>query len=220
MRNFFLLLFFKMKKLNISELLESVESSEEIVTLPAGNSSNSLSISVRSLIVSCLTIYAFRKLLVLARQYYLEWYAKLLSKYYESQHSELVSVKQYLIRNRLNKLKDSRTLPIHIVELGYCGSNFDYFPSYSILTICNCYPEMKPHIRAKFKSYERKLWLLNRSLNTQLSQLSSESIDVLVCTHYLCSCSENFQQIMAEIYRVLKPVNFLLIKTKFGIKVS
>lgn len=171
---------------------------------------DSIDMPIRNLVVSCLTIYAFKKICSFLRQYYLKYYAKILIKYFEDQlkNTELTNIKKYLIQNKIEKIRSMSLLPIHILEIGFCGSNFNFYPDYSILTMCNCCPEMEPFIRESFKNYEKKLWLSHRNLAITLNQIKSDSIDVIVCSHYLCCVDSEFNKLIDEIYRVLKPVSF------------
>ena len=191
-----------MKKLNLTQLLKCFD--KDVIE------TNSLEISIRNLVMSCFTIYAFKKLFFLLKKYYFKWYAANMVKYYETQlkNEELIRVKKYLLYEKIEKIRAFNE-PIRILEIGFCGSNFNYFPNYSILTMCNCLADLEDNIKLSFKSYEKNLWLSPRNLAVKLTQIKSESIDVLVCTHYLCCSTTNFNQLINEIYRVLKPVKFI-----------
>lgn len=190
------------KNLNVSSLIKYIETDSRSIK-------TKMELTFKSLVLSCLTLYAFKKMYIVMRSFYSKWYAQRLNKYFNDQQTiiELTSLKNHLIKNKLEKYQKINILPIHILEIGYCGSNFSFYPNYSILTLSNSFDQLESFIKEEFKNFEKKLWLSSRTnLSIRLNQIKSDSIDFIISTHYLCCVNNEINQLLDEIHRVLKPV--------------
>lgn len=201
------------KNLNVSSLIKYLETDSR-------SFKTRMELSFKSLVLSCITIYAFKKMYIVMRSFYSKWYAQRLNKYFNDQQTiiELTSLKNHLIKNKLEQYQKITILPIHILEIGYCGSNFSFYPNYSILTLSNYFDQLESFIKEEFKNFEKTLWLSSRTnLSIRLNQIKSNSIDFIISTHYLCCVNSEINQLLDEIHRVLKPVLFHFFQDKYKI---
>ena len=148
---------------------------------------------------------------------YNKWYAKKLDEYYEyicEKGTHLDMVKRKFLLDKLESNKHGKLL--RIVEIGYCGSNFKYYPPGTSLTLCNYLKDYDVYLFERIKKHGKNIWLYHDNISMSLFEFRDDSIDIILCTHFMCSFKDT-NYLVKEIYRVLKPVSLfyqLVVKVK------
>ena len=65
-------------------------------------------------------------------------------------------------------------------------------------------PELDHFLFERLTKQARHIWLYHDNVSMDFKQLRSNSVDVVICTHYMC-CFEDREFLISEIYRILKP---------------
>jgi SAM-dependent methyltransferase len=156
------------------------------------------------------------------RKYYLKLKAYFnfeLTRCHDNTNSDLNYIKTILFKELENYLKESKK-PIEtvkVLEVGIgTGANLKFYPSNVSITGLDSNPfceqfVYKHLIRTEvYSSKQRGNKLVNLNdfiigFGENMSYVRTNSVDCIVCTNYLDEC-EDYQQVLKEIHRILKPV--------------
>lgn len=166
----------------------------------------------KKVFLTSIAIFLSYKTYKIVHRLYDCWFTQRLKSLYEKElnpesDSEINELKKKFIFEKLKEHKQKSYFSCYyILEIGYCGSNFSYFPKRSFVTICNFYKRLEPFIFKQKYKYGSDLWITNDNILRSFNQIKSNSIDAVVCTHYLSSTKDP-HKVVQEIRRVLRPVN-------------
>jgi len=122
-------------------------------------------------------------------------------------HARLCAKEKLILFSTLPKLKNKLDVEhLNILEIGVgSGQNFSHYPEGTIITALDPNPSHESYLHKNLKSCNNNVNFQGfiKAYGENMSQISDESFDAVVCTLTLCSVRDS-KKVLDEVHRVLR----------------
>ena len=129
-------------------------------------------------------------------------------------HARLCAKEKLILFSTLPKLKKKLDVEhLNILEIGVgSGQNFSHYPEGTIITALDPNPSHESYLHKNLKSCNNNVNFQGfiKAYGENMSEISDESFDAVVCTLTLCSVRDS-KKVLDEVHRVLRKVFTLFI---------
>ena len=155
---------------------------------------------------------------IYAKFYRAKLFGKILENFVRRLNPVFATGKEQLFNEGFKKVnRTNLNSPFKVLEIGVgTGSNFKFYPNNCDLTISDKSDEFVSYLKKSLQEMKREDLVINNFLVADaqnMKNIESNHFDVVVATFTLCSV-DNFESVLNEIHRVLRPTGVFLFMVK------